>query len=253
MAYDETLVIGNRRIDLACNPYPGVIFPRGDLLLKSSAPPRSRRSSTKVDGSSHEVCGENTTVIEYAWTGGRAARGVAADHYHVTAHENGAIYRDVGLLKKDPRAEQQAARTSSAEGADDGVGPHAIGKLPRILILDRARHLVNDTGAHDQDPLIKTPGFSCMTATSPCKTGQPPKRPMVCTMLGVRNWPMRRLQRCRRISTACSRKSVGSRLRRSDSSARYCCSGWPRWIGCSCPLARPPTFCGYPRLREQCV
>ena len=31
---EETLIVGERRIELSCNRYPGVIYPRGDLYLK---------------------------------------------------------------------------------------------------------------------------------------------------------------------------------------------------------------------------
>jgi predicted glycogen debranching enzyme len=111
---DETLIVGDRRIELACNRYPGVIHPRGDLYLKTFRNDPFPTFIYEVDRveltkTVFMVHGENTTVIEYSWTGSAMLELrplIAFRDYHATAHENGAINGDIevmpGLVKCSP-------------------------------------------------------------------------------------------------------------------------------------------------------
>jgi len=111
---EETLVAGERRIELGCNRYPGVLYPRGDLYLKEFRSDPFPTFVYAVEGieitkTVFMVHGENTTVVEYAWTGDATLEVrplLAFRDYHATTHENGAINHEIevapGLVKCSP-------------------------------------------------------------------------------------------------------------------------------------------------------
>jgi len=100
---EETLVLGGRRFELACNRYPGAVHPQGYRYLREFRQDPFPVFVYEVDGVQLEksvfmVYGENTTVIRYELRG--AADGecvlevrplIAFRDYHATMHENGAI------------------------------------------------------------------------------------------------------------------------------------------------------------------
>jgi predicted glycogen debranching enzyme len=97
---EETLVIGDHRIDLSCNRYPGVIHPGGHEHLREIRFEPFPTFVYEVDGirltkSIFMAHGENTTVVEYRLEGGPCKLEVrpllAFRDYHATAHENGAL------------------------------------------------------------------------------------------------------------------------------------------------------------------
>jgi predicted glycogen debranching enzyme len=101
---EETLIIGDRRVELSTNRYPGTVHPEGFRLLKQFRLDPFPTFTFEVEGIEIEktvfmVHGENTTVVEY-----RVARGtpqanlrlelcplIAFRDYHSLTHENGAI------------------------------------------------------------------------------------------------------------------------------------------------------------------
>ena len=111
---EETLVVQGRRHDLSANQYPGVIHPRGDLLLKEF-----RRDpfpvfvyeleGLRLEKSVFMVQGENTTVVQYRLQAGSAPIPagctlelrplIAFRNDHGATHENPAL---------DPRFETAA-------------------------------------------------------------------------------------------------------------------------------------------------
>src|SRR2546426_11966589 len=71
---EETVIVGGRRFELSCNRYPGAIHPKGHLHLKQFRRDPFPVFRYDVDGATLEksvfmVQGENTTVIQYEWTG----------------------------------------------------------------------------------------------------------------------------------------------------------------------------------------
>src|SRR5688572_31529134 len=67
---EETIVIGDRRVDLSSNRYPGAVHPRGFEFLKSFACDPFPTFTYVIDGITVRktvfmVHGENTTVVEY--------------------------------------------------------------------------------------------------------------------------------------------------------------------------------------------
>src|ERR1041385_8463637 len=62
------------------------------------------------------------------------------------------------LLKKDPKAEQQATKDQEQVVRNLASDMMNSGKLPRILILERGTWWTTPVSTI-QDPLIKTPGF----------------------------------------------------------------------------------------------
>jgi len=116
---EETLVVGDRRIDLSTNRYPGVVHPQGFRLLKQFRLDPFPTFTFEVDGIGIEktvfmVQGENTTVVEYRIISGTPAANVrlqlcpliAFREYHSLTHENGAINGTVdrapGLMSISP-------------------------------------------------------------------------------------------------------------------------------------------------------
>jgi predicted glycogen debranching enzyme len=103
---EETLVIGDERIELGCNQYPGTIHPCGYQRLTRFRLDPWPVFTYEVDGIELEKSvlmpqGENTTVVTYSL---RSAMNnvkleirplIAFRDYHSTTHENTAINREV--------------------------------------------------------------------------------------------------------------------------------------------------------------
>jgi predicted glycogen debranching enzyme len=100
---EETLVIGDRRFELSCNRYPGVVHPQGHLLLKEFRQDPFPTFVYEADGWELEKSvflpdGENTAVIQYEFRGPTRSNCmlevrplIAFRDYHSTTHENGAL------------------------------------------------------------------------------------------------------------------------------------------------------------------
>jgi predicted glycogen debranching enzyme len=99
---EETLVVGGRRIDLACNFYPGAIHPQGYRYLRQFRLDPFPVFVYEVDGLELEkslflVQGENTVVVQYQLRGAAADCSlelrplVAFRDYHATTRQNGAL------------------------------------------------------------------------------------------------------------------------------------------------------------------
>src|SRR3954452_18711237 len=111
---EETLVIGDRRVELGTNRYPGTIHPQGHEYWKSFSREPWATFVYEVDGievtkSVFMVYGENTTVIEYRANAPCTLELrplIAFRDYHATAHENGALNAAIeiapGLVKCSP-------------------------------------------------------------------------------------------------------------------------------------------------------
>ncbi|HEV8182102.1 MAG TPA: amylo-alpha-1,6-glucosidase [Candidatus Angelobacter sp.] len=101
---EETLVLGDRRIDLSTNEYAGAIHPEGYLLLTNFRLDPFPRWTFEVEGVRLEKSifmpqGSNTVQVEYKLLQSPAAIEpvlevrplVAFRDYHSTTHENGAL------------------------------------------------------------------------------------------------------------------------------------------------------------------
>jgi predicted glycogen debranching enzyme len=101
---EETLVLGDRRIDLSTNEYAGAIHPKGYLLLTNFRLDPLPTWTFEVEGLRMEKSifmpqGSNTVQVEYKLLQGAAAIEpvlevrplVAFRDYHSTTHENGAL------------------------------------------------------------------------------------------------------------------------------------------------------------------
>jgi predicted glycogen debranching enzyme len=101
---EETLVLGDRRIDLSTNEYAGAIHPEGYLLLTNFRLDPFPTWTFEVEGIQMEKSilmpqGSNTVQVEYKLLQGAAAIEpvlevrplVAFRDYHSTTHENGAL------------------------------------------------------------------------------------------------------------------------------------------------------------------
>ena len=101
---EETLVLGNRRIDLSTNEYAGAIHPQGYLLLSDFRldpfPTWTfEAEGTRLEKSIFMPQGSNTVQVEYKLLQSPAAIEpvlevrplVAFRDYHSTTHENGAL------------------------------------------------------------------------------------------------------------------------------------------------------------------
>jgi predicted glycogen debranching enzyme len=97
---EETLIVGGKRYELSVNQYPGVVHPRGDLLLKEFRRDPFPIFLYEVDGVQVEKSifmarGLNATVIRYAVRGGDCSLElrplIAFRDYHTTTHENNAL------------------------------------------------------------------------------------------------------------------------------------------------------------------
>ena len=81
---EETVTVGGRRYELACNRYPGVLHPEGYRYLREFRLDPWPVFVYDLDGVTMEkrvfmVAGENTTVIEYTCRSGLHAGVAAAD------------------------------------------------------------------------------------------------------------------------------------------------------------------------------
>jgi predicted glycogen debranching enzyme len=100
---DETLIDGDRRVDLATNVYPGAVAPRGYEHLRSFVLAPFPAVTFAGDGwsltrTTAAIHGENTVVIRYELAGPQEVTlelspFVAARDYHSLAHANDAILR----------------------------------------------------------------------------------------------------------------------------------------------------------------
>jgi predicted glycogen debranching enzyme len=109
---EETLVIGDRRIDLATNQYDGAVHPQGFQHISSFRLDPFPVTTFEVEGiviekSVFMVQGSNATVVQYRLTKASAAGTVqhelrpllAYRDYHGTAHENSSINAEIKLGK----------------------------------------------------------------------------------------------------------------------------------------------------------
>ena len=108
---EETLVLGDRRFELSCNQYPGVVHPQGHRYLKRFRLDPFPLFSYEVEGIHIEkavflVYGENTTVVQYRLEGqvpgGQDCKLevrplLSFRDYHWTTHENPRFNREVAL------------------------------------------------------------------------------------------------------------------------------------------------------------
>ncbi|HZR28306.1 MAG TPA: amylo-alpha-1,6-glucosidase [Terriglobales bacterium] len=108
---EETLVVGEKPFELACNQYPGVVHPQGYNYLKRFRLDPFPVFTYAVEGIEIEksIClvhGENTVVIQYKLAGLPSANQscrleirplIAFRDYHWTTHENNAINREVNV------------------------------------------------------------------------------------------------------------------------------------------------------------
>ena len=106
---EETLVIGERRYELAANQYPGVVHPQGYQYLREFRLDPFPVFTYEVEGVEVEksvfmVYGENSTVIRYlVRNGNQPAAHISLEirplvgfrDYHGTTHENSSIDRDI--------------------------------------------------------------------------------------------------------------------------------------------------------------
>ncbi len=103
---EETLVLGDRRFDLASNRYPGAVYPEGHRYLREFRIDPFPTYTYQVEGVEVRkrifmVHGENTTVVEYEFQGLDTCAGepcsfevrplIAFRDYHGTTHSNGAL------------------------------------------------------------------------------------------------------------------------------------------------------------------
>jgi predicted glycogen debranching enzyme len=111
---EETLVVGDRRVDLSANEYPGAIHPQGYRYLKEFRLDPFPIFTYEVEGitirkSVFMVDGENTTVVEYEVIAPRVRQNklrlevrplVAFRDYHSTTKENNALQPSL-LIRHD--------------------------------------------------------------------------------------------------------------------------------------------------------
>lgn len=103
---EETLIVDGHRYDLSVNLYPGAVHPRGhehlrEFRLDPFPVAVYEAAGVTIEKRVFQVHGENTTVVEYEWTGGAAHECrlelrplIAFRDYHATTHANGAINRN---------------------------------------------------------------------------------------------------------------------------------------------------------------
>jgi len=109
---EETLVLGENRVELSCNQYPKTVYPQGQKYLQRFRLDPFPMFTYEVDGIELQktvfmVHGENTTVVQYQ-LGASAPKSakcrleirplVSFRDYHRTTHENGAINRQVKVI-----------------------------------------------------------------------------------------------------------------------------------------------------------
>jgi predicted glycogen debranching enzyme len=118
---EETLVVGERRIDLSTNQYQGVVHPRGyEVAVGFRLDPfpvfTYGCGDVQIEKSLFMVQGSNTTVVDYKVLAAPLSQPlqleirplIAFRNYHSTTHENGALNRTVqrlpGLVSLSPYA-----------------------------------------------------------------------------------------------------------------------------------------------------
>jgi predicted glycogen debranching enzyme len=102
---EETVTIGDKRVDLSANQYPDVVHPRGFEYLESfRLDPfpifTYRFGKLTVEKSVFMLQGENTTIVQYQASGDcqlEIRPLIAFRDFHSTTHENGAIDRNVDI------------------------------------------------------------------------------------------------------------------------------------------------------------
>ena len=135
---EETLVVGDRRIELASNRYPGVTHPQGYLYLKEFRQDPFPVFVYEVDGLELEksvflVHGENTAVIQYELRGNPPGACtlelrplIAFRDYHNTTHENGALNGSLeveqGMVTCSPYAGCPDLHLAHTEGEVQATG-----------------------------------------------------------------------------------------------------------------------------------
>ena len=105
---EETLIIGDKRIDLSANQYPDVVHPRGFEHLEAfRLDPfpifTYRIGELTLEKSVFMLHGENTTVVQYRASGTcqlEVRPLIAFRDFHSTTHENGAIDGNVDFGTK---------------------------------------------------------------------------------------------------------------------------------------------------------
>src|SRR5579859_1704529 len=109
---EETLIVEEKRFELSCNQYPGVVHPQGYNYLKRFRLDPFPVFTYEVEGieiekSLFRVHGENTTVIQYKLRGHAPGNKecrlevrplISFRNYHSTTHENNAINREVKVI-----------------------------------------------------------------------------------------------------------------------------------------------------------
>src|SRR5512147_2175373 len=96
---EETVIIGDTRVDLSANQYPGTIHPRGFQNLEAFRldpfPSFTYRiGDLIIEKSVFMLQGENTTVVQYKASGDcqlEIRPLIAFRDFHSTTHENSAI------------------------------------------------------------------------------------------------------------------------------------------------------------------
>ncbi len=104
--FEETLVIGDRRVDISCNEYPGAIHPAGYVYLEEfRLDPfpvfKYRVGDLVVEKCVFAVHGENTTVVQYEANLPCALELrplIAFRDYHCLTHRNEALNGDVQIF-----------------------------------------------------------------------------------------------------------------------------------------------------------
>jgi len=106
---EETIVIGNKRVELSSNQYPGVVHPAGyNYLAEFRLDPfpifTFEIGGVKLEKSLFMVAGENTVVVCYRLLPGSVGRAalelrplIAFRDYHSTTHENPVLDARVTL------------------------------------------------------------------------------------------------------------------------------------------------------------
>jgi predicted glycogen debranching enzyme len=136
---EETLILDERRLELSCNRYPGVVHPQGyRYLLQFRQDPFPifvyAGEGWELEKSLFLIHGENTAVIQYSLRhpGGRNTPLqhavlelrplIAFRDYHQTTHENGVLDRTLGI-------EPGQVRCSPYPGCPDLYFLHTAGKV----------------------------------------------------------------------------------------------------------------------------
>jgi predicted glycogen debranching enzyme len=134
---EETLVFGDRRIDLSTNEYAGAIYPKGYLALTGFRPDPFPAWTFEVDGVRLEKAvfmpqGSNTVQVEYKLLQSPAGSEpvlevrplIAFRDYHSTTHENGAL-------------------SSAVETVPNFTSVQPYASLPRLHFAHNAEHCDN--------------------------------------------------------------------------------------------------------------